>query len=196
MGESEAVVRSSTNIALVALGSNVAFDGDGPAEILKKALDSIEKRGIEIRSCSRFFRTPAYPAGAGPDFVNAAIAVEVPGDAARFLAHLHAIEAEMGRLRVQRWGARTLDLDLIAAGAQVLPDARIFRYWREMPLAQQQEATPDQLVLPHPRLAERAFVLVPLMDVAPDWRHPVTGATVRQMHDALSDAQREEVVPL
>lgn len=196
MNESEAVIRNATDIALIALGSNVAFDGDGPAEILEKALDSIGKRGVEIRSQSRFFRTPAYPAGTGPDFVNAAIAVEAPGDAARFLAHLHAIEADMGRLRVRRWGARTLDLDLIAVGSQVLPDARIYRYWREMPLAQQQETTPDQLVLPHPRLAERAFVLVPLMDVAPDWRHPVTGATVRQMHDALSDAQRQEVVPL
>tara|TARA_R110000787_G_scaffold46226_7_gene112321 strand:- start:1483 stop:2073 length:591 start_codon:yes stop_codon:yes gene_type:complete len=196
MGTNERLLGNSIDIALVALGSNVAFDGGGPAENLEKALDLIEKKGIEIRSCSRFFRTPAYPAGAGPDFVNAAVAVEAPCDAERFLAQLHAIEAEMGRSRVQRWGARTLDLDLIAVGGQVLPDEGTYHYWREIPLARQQESAPDQLVLPHPRLAERAFVLVPLMDVAPGWRHPVTGATVRQMHDALSDAERREVVAL
>lgn len=184
------------NICLVALGSNVEFQADSPASIIERALISMEKGGLEIRARSRFFRTPAYPAGAGPDFVNAAVSVTTLCDAARILAHLHAIEVEFGRVRTQRWEARTLDLDLIAVGAQVLPDPKTHRHWCEMPLEQQQAATPAELILPHPRLAERAFVLVPLMDVAPDWSHPLTGATVRQMHDALSDAQRQEVVAL
>jgi len=64
-----------------------------------------------------------------------------------------------------------------------------------LPLDVQKTATPAQLILPHPRLAERAFVLVPLMDVAPDWVHPVTARSVRQMHDALPQAARAEVVP-
>ena len=102
----------------------------------------------------------------------------------------------MGRKRVVRWGARTLDLDLIGMGATVLPDAKTHQYWREMPLEMQKTVTPDELILPHPRLAERAFVLVPMMDVASDWCHPVTGLTIRAMHDALSDAQRLEVVAL
>lgn len=99
-------------------------------------------------------------------------------------------------MRVHRWGARTLDLDLIAVGGKVLPDAQTHKYWRDMPLDQQKTKTPNTLILPHPRLAERAFVLVPMLEVAPDWCHPVTGASVRQMSDALPDALRREVVAL
>ncbi|MEH6739811.1 MAG: 2-amino-4-hydroxy-6-hydroxymethyldihydropteridine diphosphokinase, partial [Sulfitobacter sp.] len=92
--------------------------------------------------------------------------------------------------------ARTLDLDIIAVGSQVLPDAQTHQYWRELPLDKQETITPQELILPHPRLAERAFVLVPLLDIAPEWRHPITGVTIRQMHDALSAAQRSEVIAL
>ena len=173
-------------IFLIALGSNQNFEGNGPSVVLD---------GV-IRACSRYFNTPAFPAGAGPDFVNAAASVEYAGTAADVLAQLHVVEAEMGRARVVRWGARTLDLDLIAAGDLVLPDAKAHQYWRDLPLETQKTAIPDVLVVPHPRLSERAFVLVPLLDVAPDWSHPVTGRTVREMHDALSDDARAEVVAL
>lgn len=183
-------------VCLIALGSNLEFDGGGPADLLEEALGRLAQRGLVIRACSRFFRTPAYPAGAGPDFVNAAAVLEAPFDALQVLAHLHGVEAEMGRTRAVRWGARTLDLDLVAVGDTVLPDAKTHQYWREMPLEQQKTAMPEELILPHPRLAERAFVLVPLLDVAPDWCHPVTGASIRQMHDALSEGQRTEVVAL
>ncbi len=182
------------SVALVALGSNQTFDGLGPSGVLDAAVEAIKAAGFVIRARSRNYGTPAFPAGSGPDFVNAVIAIEAASDAAAVLAQLHVVEAQMGRERRQRWGARTLDLDLIAMGAVVLPDAQTHQYWRELPLEVQKTAAPTELILPHPRLAERAFVLVPLMDVAPDWVHPVTGRTVRQMHDALSEAARAEVV--
>ena len=65
-----------------------------------------------------------------------------------------------------------------------------------LPLAEQQQTAPGQLILPHPRLHERAFVLVPLADVAPDWVHPVLRRSVSQMLDALPQDARDEVVPL
>ncbi len=91
---------------------------------------------------------------------------------------------------------RTLDIDLLAMGDSVLPDTKTQDSWRALAPEAQIRTTPDQLILPHPRLQDRAFVLVPLADVAPDWVHPRTGLTVLQMLDALPAADREAVKPL
>ncbi|MCX7566765.1 2-amino-4-hydroxy-6-hydroxymethyldihydropteridine diphosphokinase [Sulfitobacter sp. F26169L] len=194
MGKKSVVPPIAFYTCLIALGSNLDFEDDVPSIVLDRALAKLEARGFVIRKRSRNFTTPAFPAGAGPDFVNAAVMAETAFDADEVLAHLHAVEAEMGRARAVRWGARTVDLDLIAVDAQVLPDAQTHQYWRQLPLEVQKTTAPTQLILPHPRLAERAFVLVPLLDVAPQWQHPVTGMTVQQMHDALPAQQRAEIV--
>lgn len=181
---------------LIALGSNLNFDGGGPLNLLERAFGALEALGFVIRKRSRFYDTPAFPAGSGPIFVNAAASVEFDGTPTQVLALLHDVEAQMGRARAVRWGARTLDVDLIAAGDVVLPDEKTYAYWRDLPLKAQKTEVPPELILPHPRLSERAFVLVPLMDVAPEWCHPVSGKSLREMHDALSDAARAEVVAL
>jgi 2-amino-4-hydroxy-6-hydroxymethyldihydropteridine diphosphokinase len=186
----------AVNSCLIALGSNLGLGGNAPEQLLEEALLRLQSCGFVIRARSKNYATPAYPAGSGPNFVNAAVAAVSPFDAAQVLEHLHAVEAAMGRTRAVRWGARTLDLDLLAAGAQVLPDRQTHAYWRDLPPDDQQRLAPDVPVVPHPRLAERAFVLVPLLDIAADWCHPVTGQTVKQMHDALPAASRREVVAL
>ncbi len=149
-----------------------------------------------IRKISAFYSTPAFPKGSGPDFVNAAFAMETDLDAMGVLKLLHEVEADCGRERVKRWGQRTLDLDLIGQGDRVLPDHDTVQHWMDLPLEDQTKQAPEQLLLPHPRVQDRAFVLVPLMDVAPDWIHPLTGRTVREMLDALPTEDRNSVKPL
>ena len=183
---------------LVALGANLPNGGQLPAQTLRAALAALADAGLPPLRASRLFATPAFPAGTGPDYVNAAAWLRAaPGmtpDA--ILAALHAVERAFGRARAQRWGMRTLDLDLLAAGSVVLPDAATFARWRDLPPARQVQTAPETLVLPHPRLQDRAFVLVPLHDVAPRWRHPVSGLTVAAMLRALPAADRAAVVPL
>ncbi|MEY3309812.1 MAG: hypothetical protein RLZZ413_3850 [Pseudomonadota bacterium] len=184
--------------ALIALGANLPNGENPPEATLKSALDALADRGISVCSVSRLYATPCFPAGSGPDYVNAAAAILVPAGltADDILAHLLAVEMEFGRERKRRWGMRTLDLDLVAWGDRVLPDRPGFDRWRCLDPALQAQAAPDRLILPHPRLQDRAFVLVPLADVAPAWCHPVLGLTVSQMLAALPEADRRAVVPL
>ncbi len=184
--------------SLVAFGANLPFQAESPVQTLRAAIAALDEEGFTLRALSRFFATPCFPAGAGPDYVNAAAVLEcgTEVDLGAVLARLHAVESRFGRERAQRWGMRTLDIDLLAMGDSVLPDAETQDRWRLLPPELQVRATPDQLILPHPRLQDRAFVLVPLADVAPDWVHPRTGLSVRQMLAALPQAARDAVIPL
>lgn len=191
-------LRNGTDIKLlhVALGSNVGVGGKGPDEVLEAALSALAVAFETPVQQSRFFSTPAYPPGSGPDFVNAVVAIPTEMSARAALGHLHAIEARFKRDRAERWQPRTLDLDLLAAGQQVLPDGATFSEWFSLDPAEQQLKAPDGLILPHPRLHERAFVLVPFHDVAPQWRHPVTGKSVAEMLKALPASEIAQIRPL
>lgn len=184
------------SVALVALGSNRTSDHGDPTETVRKGILSLVENFQAIRAVSSLYRTPAFPPGSGPDFVNAAVAIEVEEPPEIVIKKLHKIEENMGRTRDARWEPRILDLDLVAHGDHVLPDAAKHARWRDLSLDQQIAQAPEELILPHPRVQERAFVLVPLADVAPDWKHPVLGLTVSEMLAALPQAQKEEVVRL
>ncbi|RCW81362.1 2-amino-4-hydroxy-6-hydroxymethyldihydropteridine diphosphokinase [Paracoccus lutimaris] len=168
-----------------------------PAETLRKALSELTKNtNIKIVANSRFWRTPAFPKGSGPDYVNAAVALSTGLSPQQLLAEMHRVEASFGRERKgPRWQARVIDLDLLAYGDLVLPDAATHDAWRALPPERQAEAAPEGLVLPHPRMQDRGFVLAPLAEVAPDWRHPRLGLTVAQMLSHLPPGALEGMEP-
>lgn len=156
-------------LALIALGANLGE----PVEALRFARRELAKVG-QIRAASRLYRTA--PVGGPPNqppYVNAALALRTTLTPHALLSVLLEVERSAGRVRRERWGPRVLDLDLLA-----VDDLRL--------------DTPD-LTLPHPRLLERAFVLAPLADVAPHWRHPAANVTVL---DALRAVPLGEVVTL
>jgi 2-amino-4-hydroxy-6-hydroxymethyldihydropteridine diphosphokinase len=187
---------------LLALGANLPRDvtsGTGaPAETLRLALADLPALGLRVVAQSPFFQTACFPAGAGPDYVNAAACCEVAEgtDPATVLAALHDLEARYGRARSTRWAGRTLDIDLLAAEGRILPDAETQTRWRNLPPAEQAQLAPETLILPHPRLQDRGFVLVPLDHVAADWRHPILGLTVAQMRAALPPEALHDIQPL
>lgn len=182
---------------MVALGANLFSWTGFPADTLRAALRAMPGEGLAVRRISRFWRTPAHPAGSGPDYVNAAAAVATGLDPSAVLGALHRIEAALGRVRDGgRWGARGIDLDLLAMGDMVLPDAAAQDRWRALPAEAQARLAPDTLILPHPRLQDRAFVLAPLAEIAPRWRHPRTRRTVARMLADLPPQALEGVQPM
>ncbi|WP_208351363.1 2-amino-4-hydroxy-6-hydroxymethyldihydropteridine diphosphokinase [Pseudaestuariivita rosea] len=175
----------AANTALISLGSNARSSFGEPLETIKKACFEIEKRltiSIETSNC---YATPCFPVGYGADYVNAAVRFETKYTPHALLSLLHEIETVFGRERVQRWGSRSLDLDLLAVGQTILPNHERFNHWLTLPGDKQRVRTPDELILPHPRLQDRPFVLVPLQDIASDWAHPVLRLTVTEMLQRL-----------
>jgi len=189
-------IQKAKGVALVALGGNLPEAGLGMRETLLSALNMLSAKGLALTAVSRFFATPAFPAGSGPDYVNAAAAFETDWPAEAILEALHQVESALGRTRSSRWAARSIDLDLLALGEQIAPDSVGQKAWMDLPAELQARQAPTELILPHPRLSERAFVLIPLSDVAPMWRHPVLGKTVHEMLAALSEGEKAAIHPI
>jgi len=159
---------------LIGLGSNLTTEAQKTSqEVLESALNLLVDNDTSIEGLSSWYRSAPVPISDQPWFVNgvARLSTTLPPD--DLLARLHEVEAQFGRVRTVRNASRTLDLDLLAYDDVV-------------------SEVPGGLVLPHPRIAERAFVLLPLAELVPDWRHPVSGQTASEMLAALPSGQQVE----
>ena len=139
---------------LIGIGANLpAPDGASPLATCQRACAGLAESLGRLGARSPWYLSAPVPPSDQPWFINGVAVLDTDLGAQAVLAALHGLERSAGRRRRKRWEARVLDLDLLAYGDQVIEDA-------------------GGLELPHPRLSERLFVLVPLADVAPRWRHP------------------------
>jgi len=147
---------------LIALGSNQSGPWGTPREAVEQALLRLNGGGIRLKRASRLLISAPFGVTDQPPFVNAVAEVESALAPGPLLQRLHLIERLAGRRRTLRWGPRTLDLDLVDYHGLI-------------------RAAPDRPVLPHPGIAARIFVLAPIAEIAPRWRHPVTHLTAAAM---------------
>ncbi len=161
---------------LIGLGANLPTPGYATPQLtLAAALRQIDGDGLRVTRSSRWYRSAPVPLSDQPWYVNAVAEMEGDLPPAALMARLHDIEAGFGRSRRVVNAARPIDLDLLDYHGRIsAPDA--------------------QPVLPHPRIAGRAFVLLPLAELAPDWRHPASGQKIADLVSALPKDQEIEII--
>ncbi|HYC05513.1 MAG TPA: 2-amino-4-hydroxy-6-hydroxymethyldihydropteridine diphosphokinase [Azospirillaceae bacterium] len=155
---------------LVGVGSNLPGERFAtPRAACEAAARALEEEGLRVTARSRWFESAPVPVSDQPWYVNGVLSVATALPPDDVLALLHRVEARFGRIRRERNEARVIDLDLLAYGSLLRDD--------------------PPPVLPHPRLHQRAFVLLPLQDVAPDWTHPRLGTGIAELVAALPPGQ-------
>ena len=154
---------------LLGLGANLPSTYGSPEDTLKSAVIALKERNITICSASHIWISAPIPASDQPDYRNATLHVKTSLDSRALLKTLHAIEEEFGRQRDVRNEPRILDLDILAYHNEIIEESNV--------------------TIPHPRLHERAFVLYPLQEIAPEWTHPKTGRSIHEMIQSLGKEQ-------
>ena len=155
---------------LIGLGANLPSRHGGPRATLEAALAMLAADGdIVVVACSPWYESAPVPASDQPWYLNGVAVLETALPAAALMTRLHAVEQEFGRIRGVANAARAIDLDLLDYQGLI------------------QDSWP---VLPHPRLGERAFVLLPLRDVAPEWREPRTGRSIASLLAMVDPSQQ------
>ncbi|XDZ64762.1 2-amino-4-hydroxy-6-hydroxymethyldihydropteridine diphosphokinase [Alphaproteobacteria bacterium LSUCC0684] len=158
-----------TSRIFLGIGANLTPDGfSGPREGCLAAIESLAEDGIRVVALSPWYKTAPVPVSSQPWYQNAVVEIDTDMAPETLLAVLHDREARFGRVRMTRNEARVLDIDILDFRGEVRD---------------------GNLVLPHPRLHQRAFVLYPLADLAPGWRHPVTGEEIAGLIDNLDPEQ-------
>uniref|UniRef100_B0T3G7 2-amino-4-hydroxy-6-hydroxymethyldihydropteridine pyrophosphokinase n=1 Tax=Caulobacter sp. (strain K31) TaxID=366602 RepID=B0T3G7_CAUSK len=158
---------------MVALGCSLPGSYPSREALLDSAINALPSEGLAVTGRSAWWTSAAWPDPTAPAYLNGVVLVETRASAEDVLAALHRIETRFGRVRAKPNAPRTLDLDLIAHGRTVLD---------------------GEVVVPHPRAHERLFVMGPLAQVAPAWRHPLDGRTAAAL--AASASVGTDATPL
>jgi 2-amino-4-hydroxy-6-hydroxymethyldihydropteridine diphosphokinase len=150
---------------IIGLGSNINGPWGDPAASVGRALDLLDSEGCRLVRASSLVQSAPLGRIDQPNFVNAVAQIETALAPKELLDHLHAIEIMAGRRRGEKWGPRVLDLDIIDYEGLI----------RGQPPP----------ILPHPGITERAFVLAPIAEIAPEWRHPILKISASELLDRL-----------
>jgi 2-amino-4-hydroxy-6-hydroxymethyldihydropteridine diphosphokinase len=165
-GKRRIALNSVKSMIFIGIGSNLPSRAGPPRATAEAAVEAMARARLGVKRRSRWYESAPVPISDQPWFVNGVVEVETDLPPAALLAVLHRIEAAFGRTRTAANAARTLDLDLLDYHGRTNDGE-------------------DGVILPHPRLHERAFVLLPLEELAPGWRHPRTGRPIAALIAAL-----------
>ena len=170
---------------LIGLGANFPGPWGKPRKTLRHALKQLDSGNISVRAVSEFYETEAIGQTRQPAYRNAVALIDTSLPAPALLRRLKQIEREAGRRGGRPWGARTLDLDILDYKGLMVNWPK--GHWR-------QRAEPGSLVLPHALLHERPFVIRPLLDVAPNWRHPALKVNAKALWERLANRKEGRVL--
>ena len=179
---------------VVVLGSNLSSEFGNSAETLKKCVSEIRSySAIQSLFESNWYISSSFVDEKEPKYVNVGIQLNTNLNPKDLLNYTSCLEKRYGRKREKRWEPRTCDIDILLCEQLILPNKAHFEKWLKLDFSDQIKVSPNELILPHPRLQERTFFLRPLIDLQPDWIHPFLGIKAKEMLDSLPPNELENI---
>ena len=182
------------NNYVVVLGSNLSSEFGNSAETLKKCVSEIRSySAIQTLLESNWYISSSFVDEREPRYVNVGIRFRTNLKPIDLLTFTSGLEKKFGRKRQRRWESRTCDIDILLCDQLILPNKIHFEKWLRLDLSDQIKLSPNELILPHPRLQDRTFFLKPLNDLQPDWIHPFLEVKAKEMLDSLPPNELENI---
>ena len=187
-------MREKMNNYIIVLGSNLSSEFGSSTEILKKCVGELKSfQAIQSLLESKWYISSSFVDKSEPKYVNVGIRFCTNLKPKELLNFTSDLEIKYGRKRQRRWEPRTCDIDILLCDQLILPSKLYFEKWLKLDFFEQKELSPDELILPHPRLQERTFFLKPLNDLQPDWTHPFLELKAKEMLDSLPSNELQNI---
>ena len=187
-------MREKMNNYIIVLGSNLSSEFGSSAETLKKCVGEIRSfKPIQSLSESKWYISSSFVDEREPRYVNVGVRFSTNLKPKDLLSFTSDLEIKYGRKRQRRWEPRTCDIDILLCNQLILPTKLHFEKWLKLDFLEQIELSPNELILPHPRLQERTFFLKPLNDLQPDWTHPFLEMKAKEMLDSLPPNELQNI---
>ena len=187
-------MRDKKNNYIIVLGSNLSSEFGSSTEILKKCVGELKSfQPIQSLVESKWYISSSFVDKSEPRYVNVGIRFCTNLKPKELLNFTSDLEIKYGRKRQRRWEPRTCDIDILLCDQLILPSKLYFEKWLKLDFSEKIELSPNELILPHPRLQERTFFLKPLNDLQPDWTHPFLEMKAKEMLDSLPSNELQNI---
>ncbi len=182
------------NNYIIVLGSNLSSEFGNSAETLKKCVAELRSlQAIQSLLESKWYISSSFFDEREPRYVNVGVRFSTNLKPEDLLSFTSDLEIKYGRKRQRRWEPRTCDIDILLCDELILPTKLDFEKWLKLDFSEQIQLSPNELILPHPRLQERTFFLKPLNDLQPDWTHPFLEMKAKEMLDSLPPNELQNI---